>query len=172
MELEGKDKTYVVERRGGYPLRDGYFNQNQDAQLPKTWPADGAPATVIVRMADPVRAEAHKVGEVLLDIIFFGASDTDLFEVRMNGTELALASRDPAWKDPQIFSPRTEPASGGKFARYRIDPSQKLLKIRYTIDPQCTKVGRNEIEIRRIVASAKDGAGKIDLEKLEVHVLY
>jgi hypothetical protein len=168
--LRGKDKTFVVERRGGYPWADGYFNRNDDSPLPKT--LSGEAATLSVRIADPIRAEAGKVRGAVLSAVLRGASDEDRFEIRLNGAVLAPAGRDPGWKDPQIFSPKAEPDSGGSFSRYRVDPAQKLLRLEYQIDPQRCLVGKNQVEIRRIPNAAGAPSGKVDLEKLEVSVRY
>ena len=84
------------------------------------------------------------------------------------GTKLTAQSKDPEWKDPQIFSPKATPASGGRFARYRENPKQKLLRIEYPIDPQLCRVGKNQIEIR----SASNPPAKVQLEKLEVELKY
>ena len=108
----------------------------------------------------------------MLDVVLLGASEEDRFEVRLNGTALAPAARDPGWKDPQIFSPNPEPDSGGSFSRYRVDPNQKLLRLEYRIDPQCCLVGKNQVEIRRLPTAAGAPSGKVDLEKLELSVRY
>jgi hypothetical protein len=170
--LRGKDKTFVVERRGGYPWADGYFNRNEDAPLPATFAAGGEPTTLTVRIADPIRAEAGKLREVLLELVFFAASDEDQFDVRLNGTQLEVVDRDPDWKDPQIFSPKPEPASGGRVSRYRVNPRQKLLRLQYSVAPQCCLVGKNRVRIRRLAASTSETPARVDLEKLEVHVRY
>lgn len=168
--LRGKDKTFVVERRGGYPWADGYFCRNDDSPLPMT--LAGEAVTLAVRIADPIRDEAGKLRDAVLSAVLLGASDEDHFEIRLNGAALVPAGRDPGWKDPQIFSPKPEPDSGGPFSRYRVDPAQKLLRLEYRIDPKCCLVGKNQVEIRRLPPAAGTPAGRIDLEKLEVSVRY
>ncbi len=39
--LAGKDKFFAVERRGGYPWADGFFNRNDTAPLPLQLSDDG-----------------------------------------------------------------------------------------------------------------------------------
>ena len=51
--LQGKDKMFVVQRRGGYPWAEGYFNHNDDAALPLELPADGGPWSVQIRIWRP-----------------------------------------------------------------------------------------------------------------------
>ena len=88
------------------------------------------------------------------------------------GTKLTPAGRDPKWKDPQIYSPKPEPSSGGRITRYRIDSRQKLLRLEYAIDPARCLLGKNRVEIRRVADSAGGTSVKVDLEKLEVRVCY
>lgn len=164
--LRGKNKTFVVERRGGYPWAEGYFNQNADSPLPKALAA-GEPAKLDVRIADPVAAAASKPCKVLLRVVLFGASDDDRFEVSLNGAKLPQTVRDTEWKDPQIPAPGPEPDSGGPFSRYRVDPKQKLLRLEYAVEPTCCQVGRNRVEIRR-----EGGSGSVSIEKLEIDVRY
>ncbi len=170
--LGGKDKTFVVERRGGYPWAEGYFNHNGDSPLPKTLPGDGQAATVMVRIADRLREEAATVSKVALRAVLFGASAGDQFEFHLNGTKLDLATRDPEWSDPQIFAPRPTPASGGRHSRYRPNPRQKLLRLDYAVDPKSCLIGKNRVEIRRSAGPADDSSRLVSLEKLEVHVDY
>ena len=166
--FKGKDKTFVVERRGGYPWADGYFNRNDDSPLPQLISADGSAVSLAVRLADPIRNEARKVRSVVLAAILFGATKSNRFELTFNGKKLTAQARDYDWKDPQIFSPRTTPASGGRFSRYRVNPKQKLLRSEYPIAPRLCRVGKNQIEIR----SASNPTAKVQLEKLEVELKY
>ena len=170
--LKEKDKTFVVERRGGYPWADGYFNRNDDSPLPVSIPSDGSALDLTIRIADAVRAESRKIQSVVLAALVFGEPDIESLDVRCNGTKLTLKSSDLEWKDPQIFSPKEEPASGGRFARYQVNPKQKLLRIDYEIDPQICQVGRNRIEIRRTSDSTSEAPDKVELEKLEIELNY
>jgi hypothetical protein len=170
--LAGKDKTFVVERRGGYPWADGYFNRNSDSPLPAEVADNGTPLVLTVCVADPLCRTADSLRDVALDLVLFGTGDSARFEVQLNGTPLVEVERNPEWKDPQIFSPKPEPASGGQFSRYRIDPRQRLLRLRYAIDPACCLVGKNQIEIRSVGRSETVDAGRAVLEKLEVAVRY
>ena len=170
--LKGRDKTFVVERRGGYPWADGYFNRNDDSPLPQAMSANGSAVSLTIRLADPIRDEAGRIRSVTLAAIFFGATETDRFDILFNGAKLTAQTKDPDWKDPQIFSPKATPASGGRFDRYRVNPKQKLLRIECQIDPQTCRVGKNQIEIRRSGASDSNPPAKAQLEKLEVELKY
>ena len=142
--MRWKDKTYVVERRGGYPWAEGFFNRNDTATLPT--PLDRrSPVLVKIWVGDPLAEWADKIREVSLRIVLFGADDEEQLEVSLNGEALPLRLRDPAWKDPYIFSPRPQPASGGV---YSVDPLQRLLRLEYAVDPQLCRQGENQISLR------------------------
>ncbi len=167
--LRGKDKVFIVERRGGYPWADGYFNHNDDAPLPAKLVADG-PTTVRVRIADDVNRPIAKIGSLTLRVVLSGASNTEELAVKVNDHALSGAVRDATWKDPQIFSPRPQPASGGS-GHYKIDPNQKLLRVDYPIPPEACLVGENTVELR-LGKGRSQGDATVCLEKLEVHLSY
>ena len=104
-----------------------------------------------------------------LRAILFGASADDQFEARLGGAALPSLARDTAWKDPQIFSPRPQPSSGGS-GRYRVNPSQKLLRLDFEVDPRACRAGENRVDIRLVNPATTSRA--VVLEKLEVHVDY
>jgi len=168
--LAAKDKVFAVERRGGYPWAEGFFNRNDDAPLPATPRNDGEPTDLRVRLGDPIRAEADAVKELFMRVVLFGAREGDEFEATLNGVPLPLIARDDAHKDPQIFSPRPQPASGGD-GHYAVDPEQKLLCLDFSVDPHLCRLGVNEASVR-IVDRAPYVVTDIVLEKLQVHLSY
>ena len=106
----------------------------------------------------------------MLRAILFGATDDQSVQVELDGTPLTLLSRDPRWKDAQIFSPKPQPASGGSGV-YRVDPRQRLLRLDFGVDPRKCRAGENLV--RLLVGRAKGSAAEdVVLEKLEVHVCY
>ena len=169
--LKFKDKTFVVERRGGYPWAEGFFNRNHTAPLPAVLADDGQATTLTVRICDDLAALAERLRQVKLRVILFGASDGDEFEVRLGGSVLSPVERDATWKDPQIFSPRPQPASGGH-GNYKIDPKQKLLRLEYAVDPKQCRLGENSAEVRIVKRTKSQPAAAVQLEKLEVLVRY
>ena len=166
-----KDKTFFVERRGGYPWAEGFFNQNNTAPLPMNIDHAGEKTTLKVRISDDLKRHADKVKRVLLRLVLFGAGDDETLKISFNGTSLPLIDRNPEWKDPQIFSPKPQPASGGS-GIYRVDPSQRLLRLDFEVDPRQCRIGENVVSIGRSDSTKKGAAGKIALEKLEIHVRY
>lgn len=166
-----KDKTFIVERRGGYPWAEGFFNRNDTAPLPLKIARAAAEATLPVPLGDDLKQHADRIKRVFLRAVFFDARDDEVVEAELNGVSLPLLSRDPSWKDPQIFSPKPQPASGGS-GIYRINPGQRLLRLDFTVDPQQCRLGENLVRLRLARPAKQDAADEVVLEKLELHVQY
>ena len=191
--MKFKDKIFIVERRGGYPWAEGFFGRNDTAPLPILLSNQGRPAMLQVRVSENFRAQVDRVKEIVVRIVLFrtpqfrgrrafqGAgsadaigppmSEQDEVEVRLNGAVLALAVRDPEWKDPHIFSPQPQPASGGR-GPFLIDPNQKLLRLDYTVEARHCHAGRNRVEVRVVKRVPYRPGSDIKLEKVEMHVSY
>jgi hypothetical protein len=103
--------------------------------------------------------------------VLFGADNEEEVEVRLNGHLLPLTLRDPAWKDPQIFSPNPQPASGGTGV-YPVNPQQRLLRLEFAVAAESCRLGENQVTIRVLKRSKDASEAKVVLEKLEVHVRY
>ncbi len=166
--MAGKDKTFVVERRGGYPWASGFFNRNETAPLPRPLSEQG---TLRVQVADGLSRRTRQVKRVFLRAVVFGADAEDVLEATLNGVALKAALRDADWKDPQIFSPKPQPASGGK-GDYRVNPKQELLRVEFNVATQDCRAGENRVGIRSRQAAEQDAARQPQLEKLELHVQY
>jgi hypothetical protein len=164
--MNGKDKIFAVERRGGYPWAEGYFNQNLTAPLPAALAYDGQPTVLTIRNCDDL-TQAHVA--VTLRIILFAAVEGDQLGVEFNGTSLAHGRYDFAWKDGQIFSPRPQPPSGRD--DYPIDPEQKLLRLEHAVAPAWCRVGQNHVSIR-VISQAPHCVREIHVEKVELHLNY
>lgn len=177
--LRWNDKIFFVERRGGYPWSTGYFNHNRDSPLPLTLANTGRPARLAIRIADPVHTSAERVDSLRLRAVLFRRPDRwdvefrdgDTFEARLNGVRLPPLLRDPAWKDPQIFSPKPQRISGGS-GIFEVDPEQKLLRLEWKVDPRLCRQGENHAEIRISQRAPYRPGAEIVLEKLEVHLRY
>jgi hypothetical protein len=105
-----------------------------------------------------------------LRCVLFQAGESNSFEARFNGVVLPLAIRNPEWKDPQIFSPKPAPASGGN-GDYKINPQQRLLRLEWTVPPGCWKAGRNEVAIS-MVPSDPAVDSDVQIEKVEARLRY
>lgn len=164
-----KDKIYVIERRGGAPWHYvGFFNRNSTSPLPLVLANDGQPTLLPIRVSDDVLSCAEQVAQVLLRVVLYGARAGDAFEAQMNGVALQLVAEDFDWKDPQIFSPKPQPPSGGRISRYQIDPEQQLLRLDLDVPVMACRQGKNIASLRAVDRAD----GNVVLEKLEVHVRY
>ena len=161
--MVGKDKFFAVERRGGYPWADGFFNRNDTAPLPFALSDDRPTAKLVIHISD---APTTPRSSLTLRGVLFQATGADVFEIRFNGTRLSVTVRDAEWKDAQIFSPKPQPISGGK-GDYKVNPQQRLLRLDCAVPRTAWKRGRNEVEIH---VSSPGSAAQI--EKVEAHVKY
>ena len=171
--MKFKDKIFAIQRRWGYPWAEGYFNQNSLAPLPLWLAHDGRPAELTMRIADDV-AEAvrrHTFKEAHLRLVLFNSLPDDNLAVKFNGRQLAVLDSDATWKEPHIFSPKEQPASGGE---YPVDPQQKLLMLRFNLAPELLRLGANQISIGVAQRGAYpwQGENQIKVEKVEVHLHY
>ncbi len=160
--LAGKDRVFVVERRGGYPWADGYFNQNNDSPLPKPL-STGQWVEIPLRIAKP-----DKAAKIVLTVVVSGALEADQFELRLNGTDLKRFVQDDTWKDPQISYPEETPASGRKLERYKIDPAQRLMRLECDIASEFELADKNEVEVKLKSESPE----AISIEKVELSVQF
>jgi len=167
--LVGKDKIFAVERRGGYPWADGFFNRNDTAPLPLKLHGGESPARLTVHLSDAPPVDPAQAS-LTLRCVLFQAKETDAFEIRFNNTLLSEATRDAAWKDPQIFSPKAQPASGGK-GEYKVNPKQHLLLLDCPVPLPAWKLGVNEVAIR-LASRAPSPDSAVQLEKVEAHLIY
>jgi hypothetical protein len=164
--LRVKDKTFVVERRGGYPWAEGFFNRNDTAPLPMALRRGGEPGSVCLRIADDLRAPGGRLRHVTLRAVLFAPDNDEEVEVRLNGHVLPLALRDPAWKDPQILSPDPQPASGGSGV-YKVNPRQRLLRLEFAAGAESCRLGENRVAIRVLKRPNAASEANVVLEKLE-----
>ncbi len=169
--LRFKDKVFAVDRRGGYPWAEGYFNRNDDAQLPATLTREGPAASIRLAIGDNVRSTVDHIRQLTLRLVLHGISGADGIEVRLNGVPLRHATADPTWKDKLIFTPRPQPASGGA-DHIKVNPDQRLLRLDYPVDPRLCHLGPNQADVCLTRGTGGQAASSAQLEKLEVHVQY
>jgi len=162
--MADKDKFFAVERRGGYPWADGFFNRNDSAPLPHSFSDDPLAAKFTLHISDAPPASGEKAS-LTLRCILFQATDADVIELRCNGTLLSVTTRDPEWKDAQIFSPKPQPTSGYK--PRPVNPKQRLLRLDCAVPVSAWKQGVNDVEVR-----VSSGKSNMQIEKLEAHVKY
>jgi hypothetical protein len=166
--LAGKNKMFAVERRGGYPWAEGFFNRNDTAPLPAPLASDGRAAEFVLRISDAPDSSNVKL---VLRCVLFRATEQDEFGIRINCAPLSIHLRDVEWKDAQIFSPSRQPASGGK-GQYQVNPKQRLLRLECHVPRDAWKRGPNRIEVRVASRAPSPPDEVIQLEKLEAHLRY
>jgi hypothetical protein len=162
---------FAVERCGGYPWIEGYFNRNDFAPLPATLANDGRAVKLAVRVCDNLPADAERVGQLSVNAVLFGAAAGDRFELALNGVALQDPNYDYEWRDPQIFSPNPQPASGGR-GEYKVDPQLRLLRLVYRADPRQFRPGENQVTLRITERVPYRPGRDVQVEKLEVEVRY
>jgi len=165
-----RDKFFAVERRGGYPWAEGFFGRNDDAPLPAMLANDGKPTALNMLICDNIRAISDRVKQVIIRAILFGANEGDKFDVQFNGVSIPLEIQDYLWKDPQIFSPGSQPISGGD-GRYPVNPEQKLLRLDFAVSSGLCHLGENQVSLS-IVDRVPYVCTDIFLEKFEIHVIF
>lgn len=166
-----KDKTFAVERRGGYPWAEGYFNRNDDAPLPLLLKV-GSEGTLRMRVSDDLATAGTRLRDAFLRVVLFNAEQDDRLVLRWNNHVLEEHDRDSNWKDSQIFSPRPQPDSGGP-GIYQINPEQRLLRLDFAVPAEFTRVGENTLQFSLAARAAeKSQNADVKLEKVELHVRY
>lgn len=173
--MKGQDKIFAVERRGGYPWSEGYFNQNLFSQLPASMDNGGMPTEVTLRICDDLPSEADRLKDIGLRITIYGANANDRLTAEINGVPLGNPTYDFGWKDPQIFSPKPQETSGGRDF-YQVNPDQKLLLLEFSVPAEICRLGENRISIRIVSRKSYDFSGENDcvlkIEKVEIHTKY
>jgi hypothetical protein len=165
--MAGKDKFFAVERRGGYPWAEGFFNRNDTAPLPLVL-KEGEPATKLtLHISDPPSARTS----LTLRCVLFQAGEEDVFTIRLNDAVVSVTTRDPGWKDAQIFSPKPQPPSGGK-GDYTIDSRQRLQRLDCAVPQEVWREGPNQFEIQLSNSGSPTPKSSVQLEKLEAHLRY
>jgi len=172
--LRLKDKTFVIERQGGYPWAEGFLGRHDTSPLPVILANDGRPAVLMISICDNLRAYLDKINQVALRAVIFGAKEGDKIGARFNGINLTPFLEDHNWKDNQIFSPQPQRNSGFP-PDIPIDPKQKLFRIEFKVQTGVCRLGENQVEIY-IIDRSPYGHGSnlhnIILEKLELDVDY
>ncbi len=161
--LESRAHFYVIERRGGYPYAEGYFNRNDDALLPCLLANHGAPEELTLAVWEDISRPAR------LHLVFFALRPDDTIAVEWNGTPLTPTLRDPAHTDAQIFSPGPQPVSGGQH-HHRAVTSQSLTRLEFVLAPGQVKKGANRLILRVATRGVFRPAEFIKVEKAELHL--
>ncbi len=161
--MRRKSKLFFVERRGGYPWAEGYHGRNDHLPLPARLANHGRPSVFPLRIYEP------DIPRATLSLVLFQARPEDRLEVTLNGKTVQPDGAGQAWKDPQIFSPKPQPNSGGTGV-YPVDPNQKLLRITYPVPAALLRRGENQIAVRVLDRPAYRIGEDIQVEKIEIAI--
>jgi hypothetical protein len=170
--LRGKDMVFTVERRDGYPWTDGYHNGNHDRPLPCPLANHGAPTRLPLEVFEDLPAAAAAIHDITLRLVLWSAFPTDELEVRLNDQPLRCTVRDPEWQDGQVYSDQPQRCAGDRLG-YAVNPSQKLLRLEYAVEPTLFRVGKNDVAVRVLKRGPHLCGGRgtlIEVEKVEAWV--
>ena len=150
--LGAQDKTYVIDRKGGYPWCVGYGNLNATRQLPLTVEKEGG-----VRLF--VGEDAANYKSATLNVLI---EETDTIpELYFNGKRLDFSAKPH--RDMQVTAEKEAPVSGfGVSQRLLkgIDASKPCLLLTADINGTHTEIGYQEVAVKADKA--------ISLEKVEL----
>jgi hypothetical protein len=167
--LTKQDKLFVVQRKGGYPWAEGFFNRNDFAELPAGLHNSGDPCRLHLCISDD-----HAYADVLrlnLSVILTGFRRGDDIRLVLNGSPLATSNVDLTWNDPQIFTSCAQPISGSEHYSHA-ESSQFLTRLEFRPLPSHLQNGRNLIEISIASRIPFDPVDQIQVEKVELNVGY
>jgi hypothetical protein len=186
--IEQKDKTFVVQRRGGgnqppiVPLPEDWFtprrsynNTNMLAPLPASLRNDGKADTMLtVAVADDVATDADAIDQITIHLLISDPAAEHLPDVdRLDPATIATITHGP---DNHLD---TIPAAKGIEDQIELRLNNALLGrptadqgwLVFKAQPGQLAVGNNLIGLR-VSERPPDAQGEISVEKLEVHVTY
>ena len=138
--LERQDKTYVIDRRGGYPWGVGYGNLNADRQLPMTIEQEGK---VRLYVAEEITQPKRAVLKLLFEEL------SEMPDVRVNGQRITLTAK--AHRDPQVTAEEDAPVSGYTVSHrlcQGIDMSKPCTMPSADVSNVAWRIGYNEISVQ------------------------
>ena len=150
-----QDKTYVIDRRGGYPWGIGYGNHNADRQLPLEVKGDGVAKLY-------VGEDISKAKSATLNLLFEELKE--YLEIYFNGKKLEYTATPH--RDLQVTKEKEAPISGyGVTIRLLngIDISKPCTMLSADVTGEKTEISYSEI---KVVSKTS-----ISLEKVELEVI-
>jgi hypothetical protein len=151
--LGAQDKTYVIDRKGGYPWGIGYGNLNATRQLPVTF--ESGEGDVDLYVGENAAAYKSATLTVLIE-------ETDsLPELYFNGNRLDFSAKPH--RDMQVTAEKEAPVSGyGVNTRLlkEIDISKPCILLTADVSGVNTEIGYQQVALK--------GNGAVTLEKVEL----
>lgn len=157
--LEQQDKTYVIDRKGGYPWGIGYGNMNADRQLPCVIEEEGEVALYVAENAGAAQKATLKLLFEELERIP---------EITFNGQKLDFTAEP--YRDLQVTTEEEAPVSGFKISQrlcQGIDLSKPCTMLTADVTGIETTPGYQRIH----VAADRTVCKTIRLEKAELELV-
>ena len=184
--LKHKDKTFVVQRRGGghgtivipnpedwSTPRFMYFNTNMFGQLPAPLDNDGKVDTLLtIAVADDVAAEVDRVDQITLRLLLSDPEAENLpEEQRLQPVTVATIGHPDTLQNT--------PAAKGIEDQIEVrvnnirlgTPTVEEGWLVFAVQPKVLAVGDNLVGVQ-VTERPVDTQGQILIEKLEVHIEY
>lgn len=155
--LAKQDKTYVIDRKGGYPWGIGYANLNADRQLPCVIEGEGEVSLYVAENAGEAKTATLKL---LFEEL------TEIPEIYFNGQKL-LCKAMPH-RDLQVTTEEVAPTSGYTVTHrllQGIDMSKPCTMLTCELTGVQTKIGYNSV---CVIAKNSVRLEKVELEVKQV----
>jgi len=152
--LGAQDKTYVIDRRGGYPWGIGYGNLNATRQLPKAIDGSGE---VKLYVAEDIKGTRSAVLKLLFEEM------PAMPKVYLNGQELSF-SATPC-RDLQVTTEKEAPTSGYDISQRLargVDLSKPCVMLTADVSGVEAVIGYNTIRV--------ESDAPVSLEKVELEI--
>lgn len=185
-QIELKDKTFVIERRGGghggsvmpnpedwYTPTAGYANTNMLAQLPKSIPMDeNQDCLLTIYISENLNSNVENIESVNLQVLLseYPSSATnpeqkkDSIEIASIGHGGILYNNPPSSHVEKLIGMRVNNIE-------LVDPKMQNGWLVFDLDPNYLAIGKNLIGIN-FMNSKYNKIIRLDIEKLEIHIVY
>ena len=166
-----QDKTFVLERKGGYPWGEGYANHNLTKPLPAILPNNGEKQNFEMYICDEV--SRFPIGKTCakLKLIVYNMGESDKLEVLLNGYKVN-GKYERNYKDKFICAPYEVPVSGYGSHNLPERENQKLMSFEGIVNAGLLFKGLNNIEVSLVRNGKYENCSKVTLEKVEVSINY
>ena len=165
------DKTFVLERKGGYPWGEGYANHNLTKPLPAVLPNDGRIQSFDIYLCDAVSLFPDSKACVKLKLVAYNMGESDKLKVYFNGYEVN-GEYDGNYKDKFISAPDKTPVSGYGSHNLPETKEQNLKCFEGCVAAGLFFKGINNIKVSLIRNGKYENLSEVRLEKAEVSITY
>lgn len=164
------NKTFVVERKGGYPWGNGFANNNSYKQLPVVLRNNGDAEMVEMYVSDPISRITDRIESLTLRVQVYGALPDDEVNISLNGIPLT-GKIQTGYADKQIRPLQPEYTSG-YHTDWLPDREERFIRILCAVVPDMIARGRNYVSVSLNRALGYPYLAKAELERVELAVVY